>query len=241
MKKAFKLLTTALFAICLTFSFFKVNVFAADAFGTATNTTVNNYEYTFYSSVHNDSSSTWGAGSVSSNSGTAPTGFMGVNARLYDGSANLVKSSGWQYNTKATSGVTLSSGKTSEKGIYYAQSQIGLYHGDGYHQFSTKASPRVKRSLVSMIPNEPYKINENGLTYGSDYYAESLENSPDLIRAIGINGVEGYVYSNDINIELQTLEEVLNYINSGQPGYIVPVYTEDGTTVVDSFEIIKED
>ncbi|WP_349662165.1 hypothetical protein [Lysinibacillus zambalensis] len=103
------------------------------------------------------------------------------------------------------------------------------------------ASPRIQRSLVPMAPEKTYEINENGLTYGSDFYAESLEDSPDLVRVIGKNGVEGYVYSKDINLELNTLDEVLDYINSGQPEFIVPVYAEDGIEVLDTFEIITED
>ena len=167
------------------------------------------------------------------------TNLGGMSVRYCSGT--LVKSSGWQYNDTALAGRSLNSGSTSTKGTYYAQSQVSFYNGNGYNTYTSNASPRIQRSSVPMITEKPYEVNEYGLTYGSGFYAESLEDYPDLIQVIGKNGVEGYVYSKDINLELNTLDEVLDYINSGQSDYTVPVYTEDGITIVDTFEIVTED
>lgn len=237
MKKALKLLTTALFATFLTFSYFNVVNVSADTYGEETTATVGDYKYWFSSTTQRSSvDGVSGMGQVYSNTNLIPSGYMGVNAKLYNSNGTLVESSGMSYNSTVAGRKGNSTKKVTTNGTYYTKSQIALFHGDGYLTFWTKQTPNIERSLVK----ETYGINENGLSFGSDYYAESLENSPDLIRVIGINGVEGYVYSNDINLELNTLDEVLNYINSGQPSYVVPVYAEDGTTVVDSFELSNE-
>lgn len=236
-----KLVTAAFLAISVTFFCFNESAFAASAVSSKKTVTVFGKSYTYYSSVYNNSSSTWAYGTVDSNSGNVPTGYFGIVSRLYNSSGTLVKSSGWVYNDTSLAGMSMTSGSYSEKGTYYSQARMQFYNGNGYNSYTSNASPRIQRSSVPIIPKKLYEVNENGLTYGSGFYAESLDDSPDLIQAIGINGVEGYVYSKDINLELNNLDEVIDYINTGQPDYTVPVYTEDGVTVVDTFEIITED
>ena len=75
-----------------------------------------------------------------------------------------------------------------------------------------------------------FKINERGQTYGS---AEDVEvfsftgdtplsdNLPDLVRVRGNNGNDGYVYSEDLL--------------RGGAGRKLPVFEEDGITVIDTF------
>ena len=43
-----------------------------------------------------------------------------------------------------------------------------------------------------------YQINESGYTYGSGLDAFSYEEMPDLIKATGTNGKDGYVYFKDL-------------------------------------------
>lgn len=236
-----KLVTIALISIFMTMSYFNVSAFAAQASSQPQSVTVYGYTYTYASHVVNDSIETWGYGSVMLSSANAPTGYFGINARLYNSSGTIVKSSGMTYNDKPLGGRYVNTGFTSKKGTYYVQSLMSFYNGNGYSTYTCNASPRIQRSLVPMAPEKAYEVNENGLTYGSDFYAESLEDSPDLVRVIGKNGVEGYVYSKDINLELNTLDDVLDYINSGQPEFTVPVYAEDGIEILDNFEIITED
>lgn len=236
--KITKLLTTALIAIFVTVSCFNVSAFAAVAYSPEKNVTVYGTSYTYYSGVETDSTKTYGKGMVKT-ANSVPTGYIGINARLYNDSGTLVSDSGIIYNEIALIQMSRST-MTTTTGTYYAQSQMHFYNGNGYSKYTSNATPRVQRSLVQLPLNKPYEVNENGLTYGSDFYAESLKDNPDLIRVIGMNGVEGYVYSKDINLELNTLEQVLDYINSGQSNYTVPVYKENGSTVVDTFEINSE-
>lgn len=238
--KTLKFIITILLATSVTMSCLNISALAASADSPTRNATVYGITYNYYSSVHNNSTSTWGYGHVYADD-NVPTGYFGINARLYNSSGTLIKSSGMQYNGSSVNSKSLNSGSTTTKGTYYSQCQVSFYNGNGYHSYLSYSSPYVQRSLAPMSLEKSYEVNENGLTYGSGLYAESLEDSLDLIRAIGINGVEGYVYSKEINLELNTLDKVIDYINSGQQDYSVPVYAEDGTTIVDTFEVVTED
>ena len=92
----------------------------------------------------------------------------------------------------------------------------------------------VASSPIEAPPEEEvvthFKINERGQTYGS---AEDVEvfsftgdtplsdNLPDLVRVRGNNGNDGYVYSEDLL--------------RGGAGRKLPVFEEDGITVIDTF------
>ena len=52
------------------------------------------------------------------------------------------------------------------------------------------------------------------------------------MSAIGVDGTEGYVKEADINAVPQTLEEALEYTPTA---YEVPLYEEDGETVIGTF------
>lgn len=69
--------------------------------------------------------------------------------------------------------------------------------------------------------NIQYETNENGETYGLGCYEEELGELPDLIKAIGIDGIVGYVRQTDLNEDAQT----------------IPLYDKDGQTVLGEFEL----
>lgn len=237
-----KLLVIAILVFCVTMPSFQGNAYAASANSPDKTVTVNGYSYTYYSGVHNNSNGTWGRGVVKLNQSYLPVGYVGINAKLYDSSGRLWSASGWSYNNNSGNFESIVADTITivSKGTYYAKSEMQFYNGNGYTTYTSNATPNLQRSTVNSIPNNAYEVNENNLTYGSDYYAQSIEDSPDLIQAIGKNGVEGYVYSKDINLELNTLSEVLAYINSEQSNFTLPVYAKDGITIIDTFELIAE-
>ncbi len=57
---------------------------------------------------------------------------------------------------------------------------------------------------------------------------------PDLIAAIGDNGVHGYVKDSDLNcdIEPKSLEEAMNM---KYDSCSIPLYDKNGKTIIDSF------
>lgn len=84
-----------------------------------------------------------------------------------------------------------------------------------------------------------YPKNKNGQTYGSDVDATSPETRPELISAIGVDGIEGYVLKKDLDGELpKSPEEAIAIQNSRSPGgRDIPLYDVDGETVIGVFHI----
>ena len=97
---------------------------------------------------------------------------------------------------------------------------------------------------VKLDPNI-YKIevNKNGQTYGTyeiDENGEIIE--PDLMAVIGLDDVEGYVKRVDLYDEANqpnNPEEAIAYMKKREKEgpRIIPVYKEDGKTVIGKFKI----
>lgn len=167
-----------------------------------------------------------------------PTGYYGIKVIVYNDSGTIVIDNDWFYNPESNiTGRTIYSNTISEQGTYYSKAQMRFYNGNGYNTYNCNASPCMQRS--SGVPVEEYKVNENGQTYGSDFYAETIDEMPDLVRVLGINGREGYVYKTQLEWVPESLEEVLEYIHTGADSKTIPVYLEDGITIIDSFVITK--
>lgn len=83
-----------------------------------------------------------------------------------------------------------------------------------------------------------YPRNENGDTYGSAFHARTNEEKPDLIEAIGEDGVTGYIRKKDLDGDMpKTPEEATALKNKQQvkdPRQI-PLYEKDGKTVIGTF------
>ena len=100
-----------------------------------------------------------------------------------------------------------------------------------------------------------YQVNKNGQTYGSGLHDDyDMIEKPDLIHAIGIDGIEGYVLSADLYgtgplHKPQNGDEVFEYmeqmdelIKDAQARgdaymYTIPLYDSDGMTVIGEFGI----
>lgn len=84
--------------------------------------------------------------------------------------------------------------------------------------------------------NEGYQINKNGETYGPN--KPGLDYEPDLMAAIGVNGVEGYVRAKDLDSpDFKTPEEAIAWQNSKPDVIEIPVYDQEGEKIIDTFKI----
>lgn len=87
--------------------------------------------------------------------------------------------------------------------------------------------------------NTIIKKNNNGQIYGSGYFLNQIGIEPDLIAAVGNNGIEGYVLSIDINdSDASNLNEADIYNKMRDKA--IPLYSQDGTTVIGSYTISKD-
>jgi len=101
-----------------------------------------------------------------------------------------------------------------------------------------------KLTNVPEYEKPDFPKNEMGLTYGSAAFVD-FDDMPDLIRALGTNGKEGYIYAVDWNgDEPNTIEEVVIYMdnirNLNEKGIfvrVIPLYAVDGVTVIGEYEI----
>ncbi|GIP37022.1 hypothetical protein J31TS4_03020 [Paenibacillus sp. J31TS4] len=84
-----------------------------------------------------------------------------------------------------------------------------------------------------------YPVNEQGQTYGQGPYPPGPSKEPDLIKAVGENGVVGYVKSSDLDPKVNSPEEAVAYQKSkeGQGGITIPLYEADGKTVIGTFKV----
>jgi hypothetical protein len=90
---------------------------------------------------------------------------------------------------------------------------------------------------LAMAP--PYPVNENGMSYGSGAAIDEDDPGPDLVAAHGTNGRCGFVRASDRQQELpRNPEEAAAYMADLDPaGWDVPLYAQDGVTVIGRFHI----
>jgi len=87
-------------------------------------------------------------------------------------------------------------------------------------------------------PVPVFPKNANGQTYGSSALVNSPDQEPDLISAVGVNGTEGYVRSEDLNGKLpNTPEEAVAYNRKLKTERLIPLYDVDGKTIIGEFKI----
>ncbi|WIV11777.1 M56 family metallopeptidase [Proteiniborus sp. MB09-C3] len=89
---------------------------------------------------------------------------------------------------------------------------------------------------IEEITLNGYPVNEFGETYGPDIY-DSILPEPDLILAEGVNGVKGYVKASDLSPEVKSIEEALAYNKQHKGGRYIPLYLQDGKTIIGEFYI----
>jgi hypothetical protein len=90
-------------------------------------------------------------------------------------------------------------------------------------------------------PQPTYKVNVNGMTYGSGLDATSPSTEPDLIEAIGAGGIQGYVRSADLTPAEPTSPSDAARQNSGVLARVIPLYAVDGVTVIGAFQLTAPD
>lgn len=162
-----------------------------------------------------------------------PAGYYGASATIMkDGKA--IEVTGLDYTDVATEGM----GKPTSfrKGYigstYYAKGLTAVFDGERYVEEYTFDSPKQvvhgSRSELEAQNNEDDQID---LEY-------AVKNN-EMIPAIGVDGVEGFIYPADyINNGIETPEQALakQRQRNGNSEYI-NLYAEDGKTVIGKMEV----
>ena len=175
----------------------------------------------------------------------AEKGMLGASSELFDQNGNSV----------ATAPMAINSGSSNFCDSYEATvypKQINNYYAKGYsYVWDGKryvGEPTYKSPLISS--GTSYSVNQFGQTYGSALYADTFDERPDLMAAIGDDGVAGYIYTDDLKSEnpktpaeavaRQEMYEALIANWDGQEAIVVrtiPLYESDGRTVIGDYNI----
>lgn len=135
----------------------------------------------------------------------------------------------------ASATITASTGQASGAGTYTAQGTT-YYATSSNRDMETLELESVDyKTLVRAnggknLTSEQKEIHTNsaGETYGEAMVVKYLKADVDLISAVGKNGVEGYIKTSDLP---HNIPDYVPYDHE------IPVYENDGVTVIDSFFI----
>lgn len=129
----------------------------------------------------------------------------------------------------------------SRKGLVRAvvvASALTLGAGGGVFFTALFTGPTASGAATSNGTSFP--TNAKGQTYGPAANV-SLANEPDLIFADATNGAKGYIYRSqlwaDDGTDVTSPAAAAAYMASATAPRFIPVYEQDGTTVIGEFEI----
>ena len=200
--------------------------------------TVKGYTYEYRSSVANNSpGQIFYQTSILADEDSSPEGYIGANARVYSSSGVLKASTGWSYTTRDDPVYYEADVYYTASGYYYSKGQVKFYNGSGYNTYTCNATANLTPTKPSLLNSQKSQVNVNnsGERYGSQLFAEEQGVELDLILAEGTNGEIGYIRAEDIRgADVNTVEEALAY-EQGRTSYTVPLYREDGATVIGEF------
>lgn len=172
-------------------------------------------------------------------------GKIGASAELYDDNGKVVATAPRTFNSGKSNycNSLTASVNPQHSQNYYASGFTYVWDGQDYHTEATYKSPVLPFTTT-------YAVNDSGQTYGSAMMANSLDERPDLMAAVGNNGVEGYIYTSalqedlpktpDEALEQQALYETLSANWDGKEAIVVrtiPLYDSDGQTVIGEYDI----
>ena len=205
---------------------------AASYDSTHTYRTANGQQYEIWSTIYQDSDTVYRGASWAhtANSVEVPAESIGVGTGLYSSTGKIYAELEESYNSTPATFHYRSTGRAilDDKNIY-AQGKIKLFDST----LSTLA-------VTTLESDGSYPTTASGETYGSELLANQVGEIPDLISAIGVNGIEGYVRANELYPEINTREEArehMEWMLQNTAGYReIPVYDLNGS-IVDQFHV----
>lgn len=226
-----KKITRLICAIVAVAMFFSMAAFAADHESGNASSTAGSRSYDVWSSKYAQSPNTVAAWVCESDNVKVPVYYMGAQARAYNEAGGLIHSSEWTYN-QIVDNYVFAAFEESYTDRFYSKGQAKLYTGTSY---LTKSCPQNDAELCPALAGiTEYAVNAAGQTYGSAMLADVIGYEPELIAAVGDNGVSGYVRSNELSPEMKNPKQADEYMKNLQDRRAIPVYDLNGK-VVDSF------
>lgn len=122
-------------------------------------------------------------------------------------------------------------------GVLWASPQLataGAESSDASKASSTSGSFRAPLAS-EVVDTPPYPVNDRGMSYGSGMGIDAKNTGPELIAAYGTNGTLGYIRAADRDQPAPAGPVTRNF--SPQSTREIPLYAEDGVTVIGTFAI----
>jgi len=180
-------------------------------------------------------------------------GDIGVRARLFKSGA-LCEAVGYKYSSTGTASLTLGTTATCGTGSYNSHGFTAVWDGSKYREALTFPSnpldwtaPAARSATTSESETTTVESGTNaaGQSFGPGDTAPSDAELPDLVAAIGTDGVQGYILKQDLDSGATSPAEASKLRKQnidgtevfGSAPKTVPVYAEDGTTQVSEFAI----
>lgn len=133
----------------------------------------------------------------------APAGTMGAMARLFREGA-LCSATDYLYNAAPNSSQNVATSRDCGAGWYNSHGFVAVWNGTSYSQYVTFPSSALQYPAPAAAPltapdapsvDIPSGTNSEGQSFGSGAEVTNDADLPDLVSAIGVNGIEGYVRS----------------------------------------------
>lgn len=209
---------------------------AAAVNSSSSSATVYGITYTYYSQLisHTD---VFQVGIRVSVDRTVGEGYIGGKIRLYTSDGTLASATDWMYTGGSTSSQYgfASHYDPEPNTYYYSKGQVQFYNGNGYTTYTCNATPNISGWSR---PNIQVTRNQNGEIYGSEVFLNQIGVEPDLIKAVGQNGVIGYVKADDLDAVYATCpEEAIEFSGNNHSNRVIMLYAEDGETVLGDYVI----
>lgn len=241
MKRNRKIVVVFILAIVMIFGL-SITALAASLTGNSVSQPIGSRTYTGYNTIVTGSNNATAGTTLSCNTSCAP-GELGVYPTLQD-IGGLVKSVGWIFNTGTTRSFYATTGVYhTTSGTYYSGGGVRGWNTNtnNYTDFVIYISPglAVGGRSISISPS-PYKVNENGQTYGIVNNTGEKNEYPDLIGAVGVDGTKGYVYAKELFGAMPSSpEEAVALMTDREyiQGKAINLYAANGVTVIGQFQI----
>lgn len=221
-----KLLIIPLLAVIAAGGIFLYQI--TDPFSDGTKTAkVGDYKYRYGADLTFEDTEVVASVKVKSANGNAiPGGNIGMQARLYNQSLQLVGASVFYYTKEEVLEFNmLASASGSEASTYYAQGVVDLYNN--YTGLYTT-------NYTDYVTNGTASIGKDDVPYGSGLVVDDDSELPDMISAVGVNGVGGYIRNEELLGNFTLFKDADLYTEVSENGMYLPVYDLD-TNVVDVF------
>lgn len=131
-------------------------------------------------------------------------------------------------------------------GSVYSYGFTCVWNGSSYTQKQTGKSPNCTlkatstSNLLSSSNTYNVKTNKSNETYGSILSAKTVDQIPDLISAVGVDGNDGYIKKEDVFAMPSSPQEAVKMElerRELKEDKTIPLYDSEGKTVIGDYPI----